>query len=84
LLVNPTVTKTVTLPLLAETQPGKRLYVMDRIGQAHNNPITITVADALVESIEGFSSVMLDTRWGKRGFQAVEVGVTMRWLTWQL
>jgi hypothetical protein len=34
--------------------------------------------------MEGSASVMLNTNWGKREFQAVDVGVTMRWLTWQL
>jgi hypothetical protein len=36
------------------------------------------------QEMEGSASVMLDTRWGKRGFQAVDVGGTKRWLTWSL
>lgn len=83
-LVNATVTQAVTLPLLVETPPGKRLYVMDRTGQAQANPITIGVADPLVESVEGSVSVLLNTKWGKRGFQAVEVAGVKRWLTWSL
>lgn len=79
--------RTITLPKLSETPPGRQLYVVDGqglAGQATKNITIVPAVDTPANTIEGLAEVKITTNWGKRAFRCIEVGGSKTWLTWLL
>jgi hypothetical protein len=86
----PGVPVTITLPRLADLNPGQGFYVMDGAGKSatDNIAITVQVDTADTGTMEGGSTEAFTVDWGKRAFRCVEVlnntamEYEKRWLKW--